>query len=326
MSLPKEPRQKMINMMYLVLTALLALNVSSEILNAFKVVNRSIGNSNNLITGKNQEIYEQFKKDLDDPQTKAKAAVWSPKAAEVQKLSADMFNYVENMKQELKKQSKLKVKDGVESFTEDDLNAPTRMMDKEGKGKELYDKLSAYRKQVIGVLKPEEFADNPMLQTQLKAAIESFQKTIPIDLSVPKGQSGKEYSNDAKGWTTNYFYMTPTIAALTILSKFQNDVKTSEAQLVSYCHEQIGQVKVVYDEFQAIATTNTTYAMPGDEVEITAGVGAFSAAAKPKIYINGALMPLSPEGTAIFKSTAGGAGDKSVAVKIEYAKPDGSIA
>ncbi|MFM9908062.1 MAG: gliding motility protein GldM, partial [Chitinophagaceae bacterium] len=144
MSLPKEPRQKMINMMYLVLTALLALNVSSEILNAFKVVNRSIGTSNDLITGKNQAIYDQFKKDLEDPQTKAKAELWSPRAAQVQKLSADMFTYIESMKQEMKKQSKLKVKDGVETFTEDDLNAPTRMMDKEGKGKELYEKLSKY--------------------------------------------------------------------------------------------------------------------------------------------------------------------------------------
>ena len=51
MSLPKEPRQKMINMMYLVLTALLALNVSSEILNAFKTVNNRITSANGVLTG-----------------------------------------------------------------------------------------------------------------------------------------------------------------------------------------------------------------------------------------------------------------------------------
>jgi hypothetical protein len=53
MSLPKEPRQKMINMMYLVLTALLALNVSAEILNAFRTVNNSIKNANGVIDNKN---------------------------------------------------------------------------------------------------------------------------------------------------------------------------------------------------------------------------------------------------------------------------------
>src|SRR5690606_7752266 len=142
MALPKEPRQKMINMMYLVLTALLALNVSSEILNAFKTVNASIATSNQVITEKNNLTYESFAKKLEDPQTKAKAAVWAPKADKVKQMSADLYNYLENLKQEMKKASKLEVKDGVEHYAEDNLDAPTRLMDKEGKGKELYDKLA----------------------------------------------------------------------------------------------------------------------------------------------------------------------------------------
>lgn len=324
MSLPKEPRQKMINMMYLVLTALLALNVSSEILNAFKVVNTSITTSNKIISDKNQVTYTSFEDKIKDEQTKAKAEIWKPKADEVRKLSADMYSYIENLKLDLKKESKLKVKDGIETFSEDNLDAATRLMDKNGKGKELYDKLTAFRKQVIGVLKPEEFASNPTFQAELKKDIDAFQKTIPIDMGVPKGQSGKEYSNDAKGWTTNYFHMTPTVAALTILSKFQNDVKNSESQLVDYCHEQIGSVKLVYNKFQAIATANTSYAMPGDEIQITAGVGAFSDAAKPKITIGGQVMPITADGTALWKTTANGAGNKVVDVVIEFNKPDGT--
>ena len=66
MALPKEPRQKMINMMYLVLTALLALNVSSEILNAFKTVNTSIVNANGVLTGNNENIYASFATKLAD--------------------------------------------------------------------------------------------------------------------------------------------------------------------------------------------------------------------------------------------------------------------
>jgi gliding motility-associated protein GldM len=316
----------MINMMYLVLTALLALNVSSEILNAFKVVNTSIANSNAVITEKTNLTYTSFSEKLKDPQTKAKAEIWAPKAEQVKKLSADLYNYIENLKQEMKKKSKLEIKDGVEHYSEDNLDAPTALMDKEGKGKELYDKLTAYKTQVVAVLNADEFKDNPSLQAQLKKDIEGFQKSIPINMNVPKSQSGKEYSNDAKGWTTNYFHMTPTVAALTILSKFQNDVKGSESQMVDYLHNQIGTVKIVYDEFQAIATSNTTYAMPNDPIEITAGVGAFSAAAKPKIFINGQAQSLTAEGTAVYKTTASGVGAHSVDVKIEYAKPDGSIA
>lgn len=311
--------------MYLVLTALLALNVSSEILNAFKVVNTSITTSNQIIADKNKVTYESFEEKAKDPQTAAKAAIWKPKAGEVKKLSADMYNYIANLQQDLKKESKLKVENGVETFAEDNLDAATRLMDKGGKGKELYDKLIAYRKAVIGVLKPEEFADNPKLQADVKAAIAAFDKTIPIDVKVPKGQSGKEYPDNAQGWTTNYFHMTPTVAALTILSKLQSDVKNSEAQVVDYCHQQIGAVKLVYDKFQAIAQANTSYAMPGDQIEIVAGVGAFSDAAKPKITIGGQNIPVGPEGTALWKTTASGSGNKAVEVVIEFAKPDGTM-
>ena len=80
MGLPKEPRQKMINMMYLVLTALLALNVSSEILNAFKTVNKSIDNANNVLTASNNEIYASFADKLADAKTADKAKIWKPKA------------------------------------------------------------------------------------------------------------------------------------------------------------------------------------------------------------------------------------------------------
>lgn len=326
MALPKEPRQKMINMMYLVLTALLALNVSSEILNAFKTVNTSITTSNKIIGDKNQVIYNSFEEKLKDQQTQAKAALWKPKADEVKKLSEGLFNYIESIKTELKKESDLRINDkGEEEFKEDNLDAAIRLMDEKGKGKELYEKLAAFKKQVIGVLKPDEFADNPTFQKQLIEDIEAFQKSIPVNVTVPKGQGGKEYSNDASGWTQNYFHMTPTIAALTILSKFQNDVKNSESQIVDYCHNQIGAVKIVYDEFEAIAQANTSYAMPGDEIQITAGVGAFSAAAKPVITIGGQRVDLT-NGKAIYKTTANGTGERSVAVRIEYTKPDGQKA
>jgi gliding motility-associated protein GldM len=64
--------------------------------------------------------------------------------------------------------------------------------------------------------------------------------------------------------------------------------------------------------------------MPGDPVEITAGVGAFSDAAKPRITINGQAQTLTPEGTAIMKTTASGTGEHSVNVVIEFNKPDGT--
>jgi gliding motility-associated protein GldM len=120
--------------------------------------------------------------------------------------------------------------------------------------------------------------------------------------------------------------MTPSIAAITMLSKFENDVKNSEALVVDYCHRKIGEVQVVYDEFQAFAGTNSQYLMPGQELVITAGVGAFSKAAKPSISIDGSGVGLNTEGVAEYKTTVGGPGTYSKIVNISFVKPDGTPA
>jgi len=326
MSLPKEPRQKMINMMYLVLTALLALNVSNEVLEAFKTVDTSIINSNGVIDKKNTQIYDQFKAELVDEQTKAKAAIWAPKADKVHQLSVAITTYVEGLKKSLKENSGLRIEDGKEEFKEDDLDAPTKLFIEENEGSKLYDKMADFKKQVIDVLNPNDFADNPILMADIKKTKENFDKALPVNLHVDEERIKGNSTGDAKkDWAFVNFHMTPTIAAITILSKLENDAKNTEAQMVDYLHSQIGKVKLVFDRFQPIAQSNTSYAMPGDPIEITAGVGAFSDAAKPKIYIDGQLQPITADGTALYKTNASGTGEHNVNVKIDYAKPDGKI-
>jgi gliding motility-associated protein GldM len=333
MALPKEPRQKMINMMYLVLTALLALNVSSEILNAFKTVNNSINASNAMIDEKNKATFAAFDAKLADDKTRDKAAFWMPKAKKAEQLSEDLFNYIETLKHRMKVEAQLKKKapepgskDSVEQFNEDNLDAAVRLMDKQGEGKKLYDALAKYKQDMLDILDPAQYADqSPQLQEEIKAKREEFAKTLPIDLSVPPSKAGNKRTGDVKtDWINNYFHMTPAIAGLTILSKFQNDIRNSEAQMVDYLYKKVGDVAIVYDKFQAIAQANTSYAMPNDDIEITAGVGAFSAAARPTIWVNGQQVPLNDEGVAVYKTKAQGVGSKAVPVKIEFFKPDGT--
>ena len=83
MSLPKEPRQKMINIMYLVLTALLAINISAEILNAFKTINESLEKTNNAVKLSSDRVFASLTEKISDPTTKAKAEIWQPKAKQV---------------------------------------------------------------------------------------------------------------------------------------------------------------------------------------------------------------------------------------------------
>jgi gliding motility-associated protein GldM len=248
MSLPKEPRQKMINMMYLVLTAMLAMNVSAEILNAFKTVNASINNANGVLTGNNNNIYSSFATKLADAKTAEKAKIWMPKAIEAQKMSNEVYNYIGQLKDSLRVEAGYKPGGDTTSWT-DNLDASTRLMDKQGKGDELRKKLEALKKNLLAI--------DPEIGKE-------FANKLPIDLTVPKSQTG----NTNPSWTTNYFHMTPAIAATTILSKFQNDVKSAENQIVTYCHAKVDAVAVRFDKYGFVGGLSSSYLMPGEKVTV----------------------------------------------------------
>lgn len=314
MALPAEPRQKMINLMYLVLTALLALNVSSEILNAFEVVDKSLVTSNNNLKTANQTLYTSLESKLKDPMTAEKAKPWNDRAEQAKKYAATMDEYINQLKLDLKAEAGVKMveKDGkqVEEYKKDDLEAATRLFGNEkggkNKGPEFEAKLKEFRKNMLGI--------DPEIKKE-------FEKTFPVDAEYKTiGVDGKE-----KDFTFAYFHMTPTVAAITLLSKFQNNIKNAENQIVTYCHNQVGAVKVVYDQFAALVGQSSNYVMPGEEVEITAGVGAYSKAAQPKITINGSSMPLAEDGRASSKFVASGSGSRSVPVNVTYTKPDGTV-
>ena len=300
MSLPKEPRQKMINIMYLVLTAILALNVSAEVIEAFKTVDKSLVNSNTNIEASNATLFKSLAAKLSDPTSKANADKWAPKANDAKKLSAAMMAYIDGLKKDLKTASGLTIEDdGSEKYKEDDLNATSRIFDTEKKGKELDDKLKAYRAAMLD------------LDPEIKAA---FQTTLPVEVDPNK---------DA---TTPNFRMMPTVAAITLLSKWQNNIKNAENQVVTFAHNKIGEVKVIYDKFAAIVGQSSNYVMPGEKVKITAGVGAYSTAAQPVISIGGAGVSVNAEGFAEKEFTAEGGGERSVPVVVNYTKPDGTKA
>ena len=302
MALPKEPRQKMINLMYLVLTALLALNVSSEILNAFKVVDTSLQNSSNNLATANTTLYKSLSDKLSDPKTAEKAQIWQPKADQAKKLSDEMTAYLEGLKKELKTEAGLELREGKESFKEDNLEAASRLFGTKGKGKELEAKLKAYKAAMLAI--------DPTINTK-------FAKTLPVDTDPPIGQDGTK-----KDFTHAYFNMTPTVAGLTLLSKFQNNIKNAENQVVTYCHEQIGAVVVKFDKTGVLVGQSSNYVMPGQEISITAGIGAYSSAAQPQISIGGASVPVI-DGKGTYKISASGSGPRKVPVTIRYLDQDG---
>src|SRR5436305_6578535 len=133
MGLPAKPRQKMINLMYLVLTAMLALNVSAEILNAFKTVDRSLTNTNNTINHSTETILASLNEKRAEPESKVKAEYWFPKAQQATALTKDMYGYIQGIKEEILKQSDFDPKrKGDSTYKQDNLDVATRILVEEG--------------------------------------------------------------------------------------------------------------------------------------------------------------------------------------------------
>jgi gliding motility-associated protein GldM len=304
MALPKEPRQKMINIMYLVLTAILAINVSNEVIVAFKTVDASLQKSTGSLNSANDKMLATLKDELGGP-TAEQAKIWQPKADSVKMLSKELNDYIEDLKLKVKQGAGLEIKDGVERFSDDNLNSSTNLFENQGKGKEFEEKLYAYKTHILG----------------LDTAINNeFKNSLPMDIAPPvtTGDDGKP-----KDFTRAYFHMTPTVAALTMLSKFQNNIANSENKVVAFCQREIGEVKVHMDKTAVLVNASANYVMPGDKLTIQAGVGAYSSAAAPIVTMRGTNVPVV-DGVAKMDVTASGSGQQTVEVNVVYTDEHGN--
>src|SRR5664279_4351910 len=181
MALPREPRQKMINVMYLVLTAILALNVSNEVINAFKVVNTSLKTSNENIAISNNSLYTALSEKLNKQESTEKAHIWQPRAMLAKQYSDNMMTYIDSLQKALKISADLRMKwddvskDSVEDYRADNLDASTRLFETKGEGIKLKERLDEYKKSMLGI--------DPSIKT-------AFENIFPVNTTPPPSQEG----------------------------------------------------------------------------------------------------------------------------------------
>jgi gliding motility-associated protein GldM len=302
MALPKDPRQKMINIMYLVLTAMLALNVSAEILNAFNIVNNSIITSNNSITSKNNLTYLQFESQMQTDAAKTKP--FKDKADEVKKLSAEMFIYLDTLKETIVRESGGRNEFG-DLKSKDNLDAPTRVMENRKQGPELEKRLTELRAKLLTYVDPKS----------------GFDKTLPLHVEIGKS-NGSEHGPKNKTWTQYHFNMVPTIAAVTILSKFQNDIKNSESLIIDDLLKQVSAKDFKFDKIRPFVSLNSKNLMEGQTLTAQIAVGAYSSTVNPEIVVNGSSVTAS-EGLGVFTMPVSGIGEKTISGTVTLKDPTG---
>jgi len=282
-----SPRQKMINMMYLVLTALLAMNVSKEILNSFALLNNGLVKTNTNFTAKNEVTYNNFETaELNDPN---KVRPFHDKAKAVKKRSQEMFDYIENLKSDLikaveeKEETEILGRNGQDSV----IKIASNVLYMEGKDNNQIpthffmgdlDKAAPGNKAFEFKEKVTKFKED------LKTFIpEKERKNIKLGLETDDVYSSTE--DIMLTWENNNFYHNPAVAVIAILSKMQNDVKNAEADIINALYKQIDVSSFKFDTLSARVVANSNYVLLGDEYRAEVFMAAFSTTSNPQIWL-----------------------------------------
>jgi gliding motility-associated protein GldM len=280
----ETPRQKMIGMMYLVLTAMLALNVSAEVLDAFRLVNEGIKNTTEIFSQKNETIYKEFEAEV--AKNEQKALEWKNKAFDVKSQADELYDYLQNLKVTIVKKNQGKNIEENEALSEKDgkividqakvtgenkTSKTTSYLignEKNGKAYDLKEKINEFRENLLEMVSDED-----------KKVIEAISSSL--DTSDPPPLEDRE----PKTWEIKHFYEIPLGAILPILSKIQADVRNAESEMIQYLFNQIEAGSFSFNKLEATVIPNSNNIIKGNEYRAEVFLAARDTTAPPKILI-----------------------------------------
>ena len=267
---PVSPRQKMINLMYVVLMAMLALNVSNEVLNGFSIVEESLNRTTSNSAKENLAIYEDF-----DAQMKAnpqKTKEWYDKAQLVRQISDSLFNFAAELKQAIVVEADGKDGDVTAIRNKEDLEAANQVMlsPNRGQGKALYQAINAFRERMLTMVTDEK-------QKQIIAS--------NLTTEVPHNALGKN-------WQEYMFESMPAAAAVTLLSKLQSDVRYAEGEVLHTLVQNIDVKDIRVNALEAFVIPNSQTIVRGDKFSAHIVMAAVDTTQVPDIYIGNQKVTL----------------------------------
>jgi gliding motility-associated protein GldM len=308
-----SPRQKMINMMYLVLIALLALNVSKDILKAFHLFELSFINANKNADSKNTDVMNKFQANMDDPLKKAKTEKWYNLAKQAQVISKDFTDYVEKTKTDIIKGAGDRKPPEPGQTTLGELTQPDNMEKHanyfvlQGNGKKLQDKINETRKKLLALMEGTT-KDAP-------AAIKTLENSTQLRAEDPKNE-GMEKST----WISTYLEHAPLAGVATFLTKTQNDCKALEADVLNFLANNIDANTAKFTDVAALIVSETNYVMSGSSYRAKVALMAYNSKADNKIVVNGSAVKVE-NGMGEIVIPASGVGPHTVTAEIESIDP-----
>ena len=257
----------MINLMYVVLMAMLALNVSTDVLKGFTLVGNSLDRTIHTTEQENKDLLDdlaaQYRKNP------AKVKPWWDKAQTVQHSADSLCRYIDELKWAIARET-----DGADGNPnniqhKDDLEAAGVVMLNPAtlRGRVLYRRVNHFR----------DFVTSFITDRRRRAIV-----AANLSTDVPKGED-----NIGKNWQEYMFESMPSIAAVTMLSKLQSDIRKAEGEVLHTLAANIGVKDIRVNELNAYVLPEATTLFPGDEFRSQIFMAAIDTTQRPEIYVNG---------------------------------------
>jgi gliding motility-associated protein GldM len=299
MSIPKEPRQLMINLMYLVLTALLALNVSAEVMNAFFSLDKGLKNSRAIVDKNNDAMKSAIDANADAYKSPKNEELRN-KASEALRIGSEFNSYIEGVRTMLFEKAKGPSKndpDIPKDIRNKDITTKIFVNDK--LGDEIEAKIKDTRAKFL-----ELVGNDPKVAAAL-----------PLDVeALPPGTT-------MKSWSEFKFKQMPVAAIFPVLGKMQSDGKSSTSAIMSWCAEQMGKIDIKFDNFAPAVSAEKSYVISGDKYVADVFLSAYSSqSSNYSISVNGNGLAVK-DGVARYETGTSGVGERKYTVNISVKNP-----
>lgn len=323
---PETPRQKMIGMMYLVLTAMLALNVSKDIIEAFSLVDDTMVASTANTMAKNESDYSWLQgqkailgaEKVKDAEQKANVLKQKTDALinEIEEIKKGLIIYVDNTYED--KEGKPKTVATIQS--KDERSKPTQYMIEQKNATKMKEAIIKYKAEILSLV------DDPNQR-------EAMSKTI--GLNVEQTFKGKEGAT-TQSWEEHNFYDVIMSAAVTLINTTEGEVRNAESKMLEYVKNSISASDFKFDNVSGRAIPNSRMVFTGDKYTADIIVSAYDTKSTPEVYYKtgvdtltvdqlGSATKLEGEnGLVRLELGAGGVGEQRYAGLIKIKAPDGT--
>ena len=295
-----SPRQKMINLMYVVLMAMLALNVSSDVLNGFSLVDEGLNRSANNASSQNSAIYTEMEAAM--KQNPEKVREWYDKAHLVKTMSDSIYQFAEDLKWRIVREADGDEADLHNISGKENLEAATHVMlaPGVGQGDELYEAINRYRTRIVAMVNDS-----------------SQRRIISDNLSTEVPKKGKLLG---KNWQEYMFENTPVAAAVTLLTKLQNDVRYAEGEILHQLISNIDVKDVRVNQINAYVIPSAQTVVRGGKFSAQIIMAAVDTTQRPEIYIGNTLLKSSH---GMYETICNSTGDFTLRGFLEMRNGDG---